>query len=85
MTVDGLPVIVRRSQTAATRAHCNFSRLHHGCLVQIHIDRRFSLDERPASGAREAWIYFDNDSEGFAIKNARELSAQCRAIGLDVR
>ncbi|MGI9115342.1 MAG: DUF72 domain-containing protein [Chthoniobacterales bacterium] len=25
------------------------------------------------SGAREAWIYFDNDREGFAIKNAREL------------
>jgi uncharacterized protein YecE (DUF72 family) len=26
-----------------------------------------------ASGAREAWIYFNNDREGFAIKNAREL------------
>lgn len=25
------------------------------------------------SGAREAWIYFNNDREGFAIKNAREL------------
>jgi uncharacterized protein YecE (DUF72 family) len=37
-----------------------------------------------ASGAREAWIYFDNDREGFAIKNARELIAQCRALGLDV-
>ena len=37
------------------------------------------------SGAREAWIYFDNDREGFAIKNAQELSAQCRAAGLDVR
>ncbi len=28
------------------------------------------------SGAREAWIYFDND---------RELIAQCRALGLDAR
>ena len=26
-----------------------------------------------SSGAREAWIYFNNDREGFAIKNAREL------------
>ena len=26
-----------------------------------------------ASGAREVWIYFNNDREGFAIKNAREL------------
>jgi uncharacterized protein YecE (DUF72 family) len=25
------------------------------------------------SNAREAWIYFNNDREGFAIKNAREL------------
>lgn len=37
-----------------------------------------------ASGAREAWIYFDNDREGFAISNARELILQCRALGLDV-
>ncbi len=35
------------------------------------------------SGAREAWIYLDNDLEGYAIKNARELIAQCRALGLD--
>jgi uncharacterized protein YecE (DUF72 family) len=28
-----------------------------------------------ASGAREAWIYFNNDREGFAIKNALELRA----------
>ncbi|MDB6127790.1 MAG: hypothetical protein JWM35_1686, partial [Verrucomicrobia bacterium] len=25
------------------------------------------------SGAKEAWIYFNNDREGFAIKNALEL------------
>jgi uncharacterized protein YecE (DUF72 family) len=36
------------------------------------------------SGAREAWIYFDNDREGFAIKNAQELIAQCRTRGLEV-
>ena len=30
-------------------------------------------DKIRGSGAREAWIYFNNDREGFAIKNAREL------------
>jgi uncharacterized protein YecE (DUF72 family) len=30
-------------------------------------------DKIGSSGAREAWIYFNNDREGFAIKNAREL------------
>jgi uncharacterized protein YecE (DUF72 family) len=28
-----------------------------------------------ANGAREAWIYFNNDREGHAIENARELRA----------
>ena len=36
------------------------------------------------SGAREAWIYFDNDREGFAIKNAQELMRQLRERGLEV-
>ena len=26
-----------------------------------------------ASGARQAWIYFNNDSEGYAVKNARKM------------
>jgi uncharacterized protein YecE (DUF72 family) len=34
------------------------------------------------SGAREAWIYFDNDREGFAIKNARQLIGQLNKRGL---
>jgi uncharacterized protein YecE (DUF72 family) len=33
------------------------------------------------SGAREAWIYFNNDREGFAIQNARELRRQLRRSG----
>jgi uncharacterized protein YecE (DUF72 family) len=36
------------------------------------------------SGAREAWIYFDNDREGFAIKNAQTLSRQLRERGHEV-
>jgi uncharacterized protein YecE (DUF72 family) len=36
------------------------------------------------SGAQEAWIYFDNDRQGFAIKNARELRVACRTLGLAV-
>ncbi|MDQ6624391.1 MAG: DUF72 domain-containing protein [Verrucomicrobiota bacterium] len=37
-----------------------------------------------ASGAREAWIYFDNDRDAFAIKNARSLIAKLRERGADV-
>jgi hypothetical protein len=32
----------------------------------------------------EAWIYFDNDREGFAIKNAQELIRLLRGRGLKV-
>ena len=32
--------------------------------------------------AREAWIYFDNDRDAFAIKNARMLIEQLNARGL---
>jgi uncharacterized protein YecE (DUF72 family) len=34
-----------------------------------------------ASGAREVWAYFNNDREGFAIKNARQLMRRLRAAG----
>ena len=37
-----------------------------------------------ASGAREAWIYFDNDRDAFAIKNAQTLMAKLRARGIEV-
>jgi uncharacterized protein YecE (DUF72 family) len=36
------------------------------------------------SGAREAWIYFDNDRDAFAIKNAHELIFRLREMGLEV-
>ena len=36
------------------------------------------------SGAREAWIYFDNDRDAFAIKNAHELIFRLREMGLRV-
>ena len=32
------------------------------------------------SGADEAWIYFNNDREGFAIKNAQELRRQLALV-----
>jgi uncharacterized protein YecE (DUF72 family) len=35
------------------------------------------------SRAREAWIYFDNDREGFAIKNARELRRLLSKLGVN--
>ncbi len=37
-----------------------------------------------ASRAREAWIYFDNDRDAFAIRNARELTRRLRKMGIDV-
>jgi uncharacterized protein YecE (DUF72 family) len=37
-----------------------------------------------SSGASEAWIYFDNDREGFAIKNAQALKQQLRERGHEV-
>ncbi len=36
------------------------------------------------SGAREAWIYFDNDNEAFAPKNAHQLIAKLREMGIEV-
>ena len=35
------------------------------------------------SGARRAWIYFNNDRECFAIKNAKELIRQLNRLGVD--
>ena len=37
------------------------------------------------SGAREAWIYFDNDRDAYAIKNAHALIQRLRDIGHDVQ
>jgi uncharacterized protein YecE (DUF72 family) len=31
-----------------------------------------------ASGAKTVWAYFNNDREGYAIKNARELLKQLK-------
>ena len=31
------------------------------------------------SGAKQVWAYFNNDREGYAIKNARELLRQLKA------
>ena len=36
------------------------------------------------SGAREAWIYFDNDRDAFAIKNAKMLARALTARGAQV-
>jgi uncharacterized protein YecE (DUF72 family) len=38
-----------------------------------------------ASGAREGWIYFDNDREGFAIKNAQALRELLCGRGHEVK
>ena len=35
-----------------------------------------------ASGARRAFVYFNNDREGYAIKNAKELIRQLKRLGV---
>jgi uncharacterized protein YecE (DUF72 family) len=37
------------------------------------------LDQIQKSGAEEAWIYFNNDSDGYAVKNALMLRRMLRA------
>ena len=55
-----------------------YLRLHGRSRWYRHDYSAFELDQWARkiahSGAREAWIYFDNDREGFAIKNAQELT-----------
>lgn len=36
------------------------------------------------SGADEAWIYFDNDRQGFAIKNAQQLRTKLDQLGVSI-
>jgi len=38
-----------------------------------------------ASGAKRVWAYFNNDREGYAIKNARELLRQLRTKSMTAR
>ena len=35
-----------------------------------------------SSGAKRVWAYFNNDRDGYAIKNARELLRQLRNVGV---
>jgi uncharacterized protein YecE (DUF72 family) len=36
------------------------------------------------SDAEEAWVYFDNDREAFAVRNAQALIRRCYDLGLEV-
>jgi uncharacterized protein YecE (DUF72 family) len=62
-----------------------YARLHGRSRWYRHDYTGAELDEWASriesSGAREAWIYFDNDREGFAIKNAQELKRRLRERG----
>jgi uncharacterized protein YecE (DUF72 family) len=65
-----------------------YARLHGRSRWYRHDYSHEELDEWAAkiesSGANEAWIYFDNDREGFAIKNAQELKHLLRKRGHEV-
>ena len=37
-----------------------------------------------ASGAKRVWAYFNNDRDGYAVKNARELLRQLQGLGVSM-
>ncbi|MEO5957721.1 MAG: DUF72 domain-containing protein, partial [Opitutaceae bacterium] len=43
------------------------------------------LERIRGSGAEEAWVYFNNDREGFAIKNALMLRRMLRITGAETK
>jgi uncharacterized protein YecE (DUF72 family) len=65
-----------------------YARLHGRSRWYRHDYTGEELDEWTgkieSSGAREAWIYFDNDREAFAVKNAQEVRRMFRARGHEV-
>ncbi|MFL6583855.1 MAG: DUF72 domain-containing protein [Chthoniobacterales bacterium] len=81
---------------SAPRIPADFIRTSDTIYVRLHGSSRWYrhdyTDEELAgwasqivgSGASEAWIYFDNDRDAFAIKNARTLIAQLRSRGVTV-
>jgi uncharacterized protein YecE (DUF72 family) len=66
-----------------------YARLHGRSRWYRHDYTDEELDEWAgkieSSGANEAWIYFDNDREGFAIKNGLQLKHLLRARGHKVQ
>jgi uncharacterized protein YecE (DUF72 family) len=73
--------IVRTSETIYLRLHGR-SRWYRHDYSGAELDEWTHKIAR--SGAREAWIYFDNDREGLAIKNARELIDRLKRAGIAV-
>ncbi|HEX8076385.1 MAG TPA: DUF72 domain-containing protein, partial [Chthoniobacterales bacterium] len=74
--------LVRTSEVIYARLHGR-SRWYRHDYTDEELDEWASKIE--SSGAREAWIYFDNDREGFAIKNAQELRRRLSERGHEVR
>ncbi len=46
-------------------------------------ERRLIFCAVSASSEKEAWIYFDNDRDAFAIENARTLIQKLRLLGVN--
>jgi uncharacterized protein YecE (DUF72 family) len=65
-----------------------YARLHGRSRWYQHDYSRDELnvwaDNIATSGARETWIYFDNDRDAFAIKNAQMLGGLLSERGLEV-
>lgn len=64
-----------------------YVRLHGSSAWYRHNYSDQELENRAAeivsSGAREAWVYFDNDRDAFAVHNARTLIEKLRARGVN--
>jgi uncharacterized protein YecE (DUF72 family) len=74
--------LIRTSETIYVRLHGRSRWYRHD-----YTDEELSIwaDKIDQSGAREAWIYFDNDRDAFAIKNARTLIAMLKKRGHALR
>ena len=73
--------LVRTQDAIYVRLHGSSRWYRHDYSAQ---ELNVLADRIGSSGAREAWIYFDNDRNAFAIKNAQELGALLRERGLEV-
>jgi uncharacterized protein YecE (DUF72 family) len=70
--------LIRTSDTLYARLHGRSRWYRHDYTAEELADWAGKIE---SSGAREAWIYFDNDREGYAIKNGQQLKEIFRDRG----
>ncbi len=73
--------LIKTNEVIYARLHGRNRWYRHDYAAEEIADWASKIEE---SGARQAWIYFDNDRDAFAIKNAHELGRQLRERGVAV-